>query len=156
MTPWRITQNVIYTCYGILIATVIQGCAANSLQITGNQFAKFEAIDVRDGRVIEKIEYVSNEQWESKIDNSGIPVGWTSGNILMDGVITYFHQSMFGTTQTFRPGSTYAYLISIPDEDKIRVLSKFSGFNVNECVKVLFGKDEVRIAPGNNCTESIQ
>ena len=28
MTPWRITQNAIYICYGIFLATVVHGCAA--------------------------------------------------------------------------------------------------------------------------------
>ena len=141
--------------FAALVVT-LAGCAANHFQLTHDQVDEFEVMDVRVGRFMEKTEYVSNEQWESEIDNGGMPIGWTSGNILMDGVITYLHQSMFGTTRTFRPGSTYAYLISISDSDKIRVLSKFSGFNANECVKVLFGKDEVRIAPGDNCTESIQ
>jgi hypothetical protein len=155
----NLIQGWIYRSFKrIFLAMLVSlpGCATNYSHESYDQADKFEVIDVRPGRVIEKIEYVSNEQWESKINNSGMPVGWTSGNILMDGVITYLHYSMFGTTQTFRPGSTYAYLISVSDEDKIRVLSKFSGFNVNECVKVLFGKDEVRIAPGDNCTEIVQ
>jgi len=155
----NLTQAWVYRSFeGIFLAITVTlaGCAANYSQETHDPIDKFEVIDVRAGRVIEKIEYISNEQWESKIDNNGMPVGWTSGNVLMDRVITYLHYSMFGTKQTFRPGSTYAYLISISDEDKIRVLSKFSGFNVNECVKVLFGKDEVRIATGDGCAESVQ
>jgi hypothetical protein len=114
---------------------------------------RFDVVDTKPGLITDKTEYASNAEWKRDF-SSGAPVGWTSGNFIMDGVLIYLHSSMYGTTTSaFRPGSTYAYLIKISDQEQIRVLSKYPGFGLNECVKVLFGESEVRIAPGDRCPE---
>jgi len=129
------------------LAIGLLGCAGSAIQKRDT----FEIIESKAGRIIDKTEYASDAEWKREF-SSGAPVGWTSGNFLMDGVLTYLHSSMYGTTSSaFRSGSTFAYLIKISDQERIRVLSKYPGFNLDECVKVLFGETEVRVAPGDRC-----
>jgi hypothetical protein len=47
--------------------------------------------------------------------------------------------------------TTFSYLIAMSNNEHVRVESKFSGFSVGECVNVLFGKLDIRIAPGDGC-----
>jgi hypothetical protein len=137
----------------IIIVMTMLGCAGQTgSSMFGKHAGDFEVADERFGRVVEKKVFENDAAWRTRTNRSSMPVGWTSGNFLMDGLITYLHTSMSGSTFKTRTGSTYAYVIEIPDDDRFQVLSRFSGFDIGECVKILFGKaGGVRVTCGDSC-----
>lgn len=153
--PIRFSASLLNALTLFVLSIALLGCTgskqANVQSHSNYPVDDFKAVNTKSGRIIDKNELPSSDAWVSEVDSSGRPPGWTSGNFLMDGVITYLHSSMFATEHRHRTGSTYAYLIEVSNDEKIRVLSKYSGFSIGECVNVLFGQTDVRIVYNDQC-----
>ena len=121
----------------LLLSILALGCVTHPLEYSRD---KFEVVKEQNGYIIEKSELADTS--ESKIVVTEIPAPL--------GIPSPFPSYWFPSGIT-KSGNTFAYIINFSKDEKIQVLSNFSGFQVGDCIKVLFGKSEVKMIYSDGC-----
>jgi len=121
----------------LLISIFALGCVTHPLDYSGD---RFEVVKEQNGHIIEKTELADTSESKIVLTEIQAPLGIPSP-----------FPSYWFPSGIAKSGNTFAYIINFSEGDKIRVLSKFPGFQVGDCVQVLFGKSEVRMVYSDGC-----